>query len=58
MLDSAKSRASILKELFAFLWKRKMWWLIPMIVVLLLVLSLVILASASSTFAPFIYTLF
>ncbi|HRQ39013.1 MAG TPA: DUF5989 family protein [Chloroflexota bacterium] len=58
MLESTKSRAGVLRELFGFLWKRKMWWLIPMIVVLLVFGALLILASASPAFAPFIYTLF
>ncbi len=58
MLNTTKSRAGVVKELFGFLWKRKMWWLIPMIVMLLLFGALIILASASPAFAPFIYTLF
>lgn len=57
MLESAKSRASVLKELFGFLWKRKLWWLIPMIVVLL-VFGLLLATAAGSPLAPFIYTLF
>lgn len=58
MIDSTKSRAGIIKELFGFLWKRKMWWAMPMVTVLLVFLLLIILASASPAFAPFIYTLF
>ena len=58
MLDKTKSRASTIGELFRFLGKRKMWWLMPMVVMLLLIGALLILASVSSTFAPFIYTLF
>lgn len=58
MIESTKSRAGIIKELFGFLWKRKMWWLVPMIAMLLIFGFLLILASASPAFAPFIYTLF
>lgn len=58
MINRTKSRANIMKELFRFLWKRKMWWLVPMIVMLLIFGALLILASASPAFAPFIYTLF
>lgn len=58
MFNRTKSRAGVVAELFGFLWKRKMWWLIPMIVMLMLVGLLLILASASPALAPFIYTLF
>ncbi len=44
-------------ELLAFLWKRKLWWLIPMTTMLLLLAALLIFAQASSI-APFIYSLF
>ena len=47
----------VVGELLAFLWARKLWWLIPMITVLLLFGLLLIFAS-SSGLAPFIYTLF
>ena len=51
------SRLSIVKELFIFLWKNKLWWMIPMIVVFLL-LGLLIFLTQSSAVVPFIYTLF
>jgi hypothetical protein len=51
------SRMGILGELLAYLWKRKLWWMIPMIVVLILFALLLIFAQGSSV-APFIYTLF
>ncbi len=51
------SRMGVLGELFRFLWARKLWWLIPMIVVLVIFAVLMIFASASGA-APFIYTLF
>ena len=47
----------IVGELLAFLWKRKLWWLIPMIVVIVLFTMLLIFAQGSAV-APFIYTLF
>ncbi len=58
MIKQAKSRAGVVSELFRFLWKRKMWWLIPMILMLMIVGVLLIVASASPALAPFIYTLF
>jgi hypothetical protein len=44
-------------EVLVFLWRRKLWWLIPMVVVLLLFGLLLIFATTSGV-APFIYTLF
>ena len=51
------SNVGIVGELLSFLWKRKLWWLIPMVAVLLLFGLLLIFASASGV-GPFIYTLF
>jgi len=52
-----KRKMGILGELFEFLWKAKMWWLIPMLIVLL-IFGAVLIFAASSPIAPFIYTLF
>ncbi len=51
------SKFSIAGEFLNFLWKRKLWWLIPMMVVLLLFGLLMIFVQATGI-APFIYTLF
>jgi len=51
------SRLGIVGELLAFLWSRKLYWMIPMVFVLLLVAALLIFAQGSAV-APFIYTLF
>jgi hypothetical protein len=48
---------SFLKELWAFLRKRKKLWLLPIIIVMVLLGSVLIFAQGS-VFAPFIYTLF
>jgi hypothetical protein len=50
-------RLGVLKELLTFLWDRKLWWLIPMMVVLV-VFVLLLVFTQSSIIAPFIYTLF
>jgi hypothetical protein len=47
----------VVNELLSFLWQRKLWWLIPMVVVLLVFGLLLVFASASGI-GPFIYTLF
>ena len=54
---SMSSNFGVVNELLGFLWQRKLWWLIPMIVVLLVFGLLLIFASASGI-GPFIYTLF
>ncbi len=56
-IRSMTSNFGVVNELLAFLWKRKLWWLIPMVAVLLLFGLLLIFASASGV-GPFIYTLF
>lgn len=56
-LRSMTSNFGVVGELFRFLWQRKLWWLIPMVVVLMVFGCLLIFASASGI-GPFIYTLF
>ncbi len=51
------SRLGIFGELLSFLWQRKLWWMIPMVVVLVL-FGLLMIFTGSSAVAPFIYTLF
>ena len=50
-------RLGIVGELLVFLWRRKRYWMIPMIIALL-VLGLLLILASSSVVAPFIYTLF
>jgi hypothetical protein len=51
------AQLGIIGELLRFLWQRKLWWMIPMIIVLVLFITLIISAQGSAV-APFIYTLF
>ncbi len=48
---------AFLKEIFAFLRKRKKLWLAPIIIVIVMLGALLILGQGS-VLAPFIYTLF
>jgi hypothetical protein len=50
-------RLGVVGEMLVFLWRRKLWWLIPMVTVLILFGLLLVFAQASAV-APFIYTLF
>jgi hypothetical protein len=46
-----------LKDLWSFLKTRKKYWLIPLILILI-IFGILIVLSAGSAIAPFIYTLF
>jgi hypothetical protein len=55
--EGLQQRVGIAGELMSFLWQRKLWWLIPMVLVLLVFGGLMVTAQ-SSALGPFIYTLF
>lgn len=50
-------RMGVLGELLAFFWRRKLYWLIPMIITLLLFAVIIILGN-TGVGSVFIYTLF
>lgn len=50
-------KLAIAGELMSFMWRRKMWWMMPIVVVLVL-FGLLIGFGSSSGVGPFIYTLF
>jgi hypothetical protein len=54
---SMGSNLFVAKEFLRFLWSRKLWWLIPM-VVFLMIFGLVMIFASASGIGPFIYTLF
>jgi uncharacterized membrane protein len=56
-LRSSFARVEIVGEIVAFLWRRKLWWLIPMVLVLMMFGLLMIFATVTGV-GPFIYTLF
>ena len=56
-LKSFIANAGVVGELFTFLWHRKLWWLIPMVLMLVIFGLLLLFASASGV-GPFIYSLF
>ena len=57
ILRNMTTNAGTVRELFQFLWARKLWWLTPMIFLLALFGLLIVFGHASGV-APFIYTLF
>ena len=50
-------KMEMLRELWDFLKKRKVYWLAPILIILLL-LGALILLSETTAVAPFVYTLF
>jgi len=57
LLKNLASRFGVVGEMLVFLWGRKLWWLIPMVIVLL-AFGLLLVFAQSTGIAPFIYTLF
>ena len=53
----AVRRLGVVGELLSFLWRERLWWMIPILVALILVAVLVVLGSSPAV-APFIYALF
>ncbi|MBZ5638627.1 MAG: DUF5989 family protein [Acidobacteriia bacterium] len=51
------SYLGVVREIWEFLTQRKKYWLLPL-VLLLLLLGLLIVLTAGSALAPFIYTVF
>lgn len=51
------TKLGVVGELLKFLWQRKLWWMMPMIVVLVLFVMLLVFAQGSAV-GVFIYTLF
>lgn len=48
-------RTNILIELVQFIWKKKVYWIVPVIVFLILLIFLIIIGT--SPVSPFIYTI-
>ena len=57
LIKETVAKLGIAGELIVFLWKRKLWWLIPMVAVLL-AFGIVIVVGGSTGAGPFVYTLF
>jgi hypothetical protein len=51
------ARMGVLGELLMFLWKRKLYWLLPLIVTLA-IFAVLIIASGSGGIAAFLYPVF
>jgi hypothetical protein len=56
LVDRARARGGTLGELFQFLRRRKLWWMMPLLVLLILLGVLVVLVQTSAM-NPFMYPL-
>ena len=56
-LAEASHRVGIIGEFFTYLWRQKLWWMMPMFFVIFL-FGLLLILGQSSALAPFIYTIF
>lgn len=57
LLQSLSLRFGVVRQIFSYIYREKMWFLIPVVAILVL-LSLFIVFAQTSPLAPFIYTLF
>ena len=51
------SRLGIAGQLLGFFWRRKVWWMTPLVLVILM-LGVLVIFGQSSAVSAFIYTLF
>ncbi len=51
------SQLQVIKSMLRFLWKKKVWWLFPIIAMLIIVTILIIIGQ-NSVLSPFVYALF
>lgn len=48
---------SMFKQLLAYIWKNRLWWIAPAVIVFLF-MGVLIAISAASPISPFLYVLF
>ena len=51
------ARVGIASGLLTFFWRRKLWWMTPL-VAMLLILGILVIFGQSSAISAFIYTIF
>ncbi|MBI5045043.1 MAG: hypothetical protein HZC02_03890 [Candidatus Levybacteria bacterium] len=56
-VSSLYTKLKVVVELFGFLLRRKLWWLVPLIVLILIIMTVISFGGATGL-APFIYPLF
>ena len=56
-IRDAVRRLGVVGGLFRFLWRERLWWMIPLLLALVAVAALIVLGSNPAA-VPFVYTLF
>ncbi|OGH04040.1 MAG: hypothetical protein A2W22_00235 [Candidatus Levybacteria bacterium RBG_16_35_11] len=56
IVRGVKNRTSEFSDLIKFLWKVKLWFLIPFIIILI-IFGMILIFAQSTGIAPFIYTI-
>lgn len=51
-------RFSVLGDFFSYLWKNRLWWMIPIVIMLVILSIFIWFTQSSSAVVPFIYALF
>ena len=54
---NTSARFGIAGDLLTFFWRRKLWWMTPLVAILLL-LGVLVIFGQSSAISAFIYTIF
>ena len=57
VINEISGKFLIAGELLSYLWHRKLWWMLPMVLVLV-IFGILIVVGTTSGVGPFIYTLF
>lgn len=57
IVDDAARRLGVVNGLLAFLWRKRLWWMIPILLAVLAV-AVIVGLTAHPAAAPFVYTLF
>ena len=57
IVKDAARRAGVVSGLLAFLWRKRLWWMIP-ILLAVIAAGVVVTLAAHPAAAPFVYTLF
>ncbi len=51
----SRRRLGVIAEFWRFLWARKSWWLLPIVVALVLIIAFIVVVE---TLGPFMYAIF
>ena len=53
--NQKRGRKNFISQLFGFIWERKAYWIVPVVIFLILLIALIFIGT--SPVAPFVYTM-